>query len=278
MNPIKLNGKHAQEKLEEVLNDVQARCTARILSVQKIESILTVLSENLSVCPKKTLKDASVTYTGAERIKRSSGSWKPPQSTHFTAVHNGTCWVVTQIWRDECPNSDDAIILDLPEEAKKRVIGNYLTLVSTRVSRAKHLCAVSSSEATPLPSAPEPPPIPSYKDFPKVSIGGSDIATLYVTSEDKNSPTGYRCESLSFGGDGVYSAYFVTGPAKIGSHYSMVQVHFEECNIHSQDVAEFPITVQAERICIYRAGEFGCIIEAIGGSMFIDPENAATKS
>lgn len=271
MKPIKLNEAHAQEKLEEALNDVQARCTARILSVQEVESILTTLSENLSMCPKKTLKDASVTYTGAERIKRSSGSWKPPQSTHFTAVYNGTCWVVTKIWRDECPDSDVAIVLNLPEDAQKRIAIDYLTQLSAKVSRSKHRCAVSppSSEATPLPS---------YKDFPKVSIGGSDIATLYVTSIDKNSPTGLRCEALSFGEDGDYSAYFLTEKARIGDHYSLVQVHFGECNIHSQDAGEFPITVQAERICIYRAGEFGCIIEAIGGTMFIDPENAATKS
>lgn len=53
-----------------------------------------------------------------------------------------------------------------------------------------------------------------YKDFPKVYIGESDIASLTLR-------TPVDAHVLKFGSDGYYKAYIVNGEAEIGNHYKL---------------------------------------------------------
>lgn len=96
----------------------------------------------------------------------------------------------------------------------------------------------------------------NYKDFPKVYIGSSDIASLTVRA-------GGDVTALNFGEDGAYYAYIVTERAEIGEHYKkMFSTPSHWIAIYDDDEKVFTRRDKdAQRINIYRAGEFGCIIE-----------------
>ena len=93
----------------------------------------------------------------------------------------------------------------------------------------------------------------TYKDFGKIYIGSSDIASITLRSPD-------GLGDIHFGGDGSYDAYLVTEPAEIGSHYT------EEFRAHHwlwiYDDEKKTVEVIAPEIIVYRAGEMGCIIYA----------------
>lgn len=95
-----------------------------------------------------------------------------------------------------------------------------------------------------------------YDDFVKMPIGASDIAALTVRAVN-------NVFDLKFGADGGYSAYIVDQPAVIGNHYKRV-ARFESSWIRIYDddgLVFYKRDNDANAINIYRAGEFGCIIE-----------------
>lgn len=95
----------------------------------------------------------------------------------------------------------------------------------------------------------------TYKDFEKVSIGGSDCGRLILE--------GGKLDYLSFSEDGEYKAYFVNEEIEIPSHYRKVF----ECkgSLWIYDDEERTAKITGKTIEIYRAGDFGCIIYAPGG-------------
>lgn len=95
----------------------------------------------------------------------------------------------------------------------------------------------------------------TYKDFEKRPIGDSDIASLTVRYPSK-------AEVLNFGSDGTYNAYIVTEQAEIGDHYDLVSEGTHWIMIFNDFDKTF--SAHADEIKIYRAGEFGCIIQLIG--------------
>ncbi len=94
----------------------------------------------------------------------------------------------------------------------------------------------------------------SYKSFNKAFIGASDIASLTVRSCGK-------VAVLNFGSDGSYHAYIVKGEAEIGTHYELV---FECENwLKVYDDCDLTYGCLGKTIKIYRAGDFGCIIQIL---------------
>ena len=96
----------------------------------------------------------------------------------------------------------------------------------------------------------------NYKNFDKIYIGCSDIASLTLRSWE-------MATELDFIEDGCYSAYFVTEAAEIGDHYELVFGCHGWLRIYDDDGKTAEIC--AKDINVYRAGDFGCIIEAPGG-------------
>lgn len=93
-----------------------------------------------------------------------------------------------------------------------------------------------------------------YKDFKKVYIGESDIASLTVRSV-------YNVYDLHFGNDGHYNAYECFGDVGIGEHYSKVfcgkswlKIYDDSQLIYNKHFDSFNF------VDIYRAGNAGCII------------------
>lgn len=93
----------------------------------------------------------------------------------------------------------------------------------------------------------------TYRDFPKINLGYSDIAALVLRGCD-------NFAEVRFGGDGSYSAYYVTEEAKIGEHYTEVF----SCTtwLWIYDDEQRVAGIYAPKIKVYRAGEMGCIIYA----------------
>lgn len=103
----------------------------------------------------------------------------------------------------------------------------------------------------------------TYKDFEKTYIGGSDIASLILVGCRKDE--GLKTEPLYFGEDGGYSAYIVNQTEKeeikIESHYTKVATFNHWLKIYDDDGKTFDC--RGKEINIYRAGQFGCIIQII---------------
>lgn len=95
----------------------------------------------------------------------------------------------------------------------------------------------------------------SYKEYPTRYIGASDIASLTLRS-----PEGAAI--LNFGQDGGYQAYIVDEDAKIAEHYREVYSCKNWLKVYDDDT--LASTFYGKEIKVYRAGEFGCIIQRIG--------------
>lgn len=95
----------------------------------------------------------------------------------------------------------------------------------------------------------------TYKDFGKIYIGDSDIASLTIRS-------GMNAYTLDFGEDNSYAAYFVTEDAEIGSHYE--ERISSEHGLWIYDDNECTARIVCDSFKIYRAGQMGCIISVKG--------------
>ena len=99
----------------------------------------------------------------------------------------------------------------------------------------------------------------SYKEYKKVYIGSSDIATLTIVAlRDNGEPL---AQTLDFAIDSNYFAYIVDDKAQIGDHYKLVQT----CRYWMKvfDDQELTLDLHAQTIKIYRAGDCGCIIQTL---------------
>lgn len=98
----------------------------------------------------------------------------------------------------------------------------------------------------------------SYKEYRKKMIGYSDISALIMAG---GSDDGLKVEELSFGGDGLYYAYMLDGEAKIPEHYELVAEFKNHLKIYDDD--KLTISMRSYKIRVYRAGDFGCIIQQL---------------
>lgn len=98
----------------------------------------------------------------------------------------------------------------------------------------------------------------TYKEYSKEYIGDSDIASLLLLGCHDN---GAEPMMLIFGSDGSYHAYIIPENVEIGKHYNKVADFKHWLKIY--DDRSLVMTIYAQQINIYRAGEFGCIIQII---------------
>lgn len=94
----------------------------------------------------------------------------------------------------------------------------------------------------------------NYKFYEKKHIGSSDIASLTLRFPSK-------AEVINFGGDGSFYAYVVDENAEIGSHYTLEASGESWIKIYDDNGLSFD--AYAEKINIYTAGGYGCIIQLI---------------
>lgn len=93
-----------------------------------------------------------------------------------------------------------------------------------------------------------------YKEFEKVNLGCSDIASLTIR-------TASGVGTIDFYEDGSYQAYLVTEKIEIPGHYKKVAEGRTWLTVFDDEEKTVDIrTVYKAPIEIYRAGDFGCII------------------
>ena len=90
--------------------------------------------------------------------------------------------------------------------------------------------------------------------YPKVSLGGSDMASLILRSPGKLS-------ELLMGEDGAYSAYVVDEECIIPSWYT--QVFEGECWLSVFDDDRRTARFSGDVIRVFRSGSFGIIVQVI---------------
>lgn len=98
----------------------------------------------------------------------------------------------------------------------------------------------------------------SYKSYESSYIGDSDIAALILVGIANGD---LQPKVLNFGEDGRYSAYIVDEDAEIGSHYQKQYEFTHWMTIYDDDTCVR--TYHAKKIVVYRAGNFGCVIQLI---------------
>ena len=100
----------------------------------------------------------------------------------------------------------------------------------------------------------------TYKDFEKMYIGYSDIASLTIRA--------CGCvDMLNFGGDNRYYAYIVNEEIEMPKHYTKTHEFKNWIKIYDDEKLTF--NVKAEKIEIYQSGSYGCIIKLLGNSQII---------
>ena len=107
---IAINGKHG-EKLADALNDAQKRCTARCLTVEKIDSILESVNDRMTGISKKSMAGTRIIYTGAEKFPN--------------AYKHTPDWTIVAVWRGVCPNRINNLEVELSDSAKLAILNSY---------------------------------------------------------------------------------------------------------------------------------------------------------
>lgn len=100
-----------------------------------------------------------------------------------------------------------------------------------------------------------------YKEFQQEDIGASDGASLTLVGGNKEKHYKSKISELNFVEDGAYSAYIVEGEAEIGRHYYLEYICERYLSIF--DDYDHTADFYAEEIRVYRAGDYGCIIQLL---------------
>ena len=94
-----------------------------------------------------------------------------------------------------------------------------------------------------------------YKDYNIEVLGSSDSARLKII--DSVGGISY----INFNADGGYNAYIVDENAEIGAHYKLINTYHDYIVVC--DDMGISNVFKAYMIKIYRAGNFGCIVQLI---------------
>lgn len=101
----------------------------------------------------------------------------------------------------------------------------------------------------------------TYKDCGRIFLGFSDIAELILRGLTDTYDV--SLDRLIYGGDGEYMTYAViNGEAEVPSHYAKKYEYHGWLEIY--DDMKKTCTIRADRICVYRAGDYGTLITADG--------------
>ena len=112
----------------------------------------------------------------------------------------------------------------------------------------------------------------SYKEYERQFIGDSDIAALIFVGTTKD---GLKANILNFGSDGRYNAYVVDEIVKMtvqentyltSNSFRMTEQRdiFLRESVQRRKASYCSGNMRTDKIRVYRAGDFGCIIQLIG--------------
>lgn len=98
----------------------------------------------------------------------------------------------------------------------------------------------------------------NHHEYPKIYLGESDYATLIIAGAGNDN----LCQDLHFGIDGEYKAYLVDEDCEIPEFYEFIAKFENWMKIYDDHI--LVNLIHADEIKVYRAGDFGCIIQTKG--------------
>ena len=107
-----------------------------------------------------------------------------------------------------------------------------------------------------------------YKDAPRASIGESDRRSLFAVGLTDDLMD-WKIVSLDFGSSSSYYAYICNEDTAIGAHYRLVGELTSEIRIFDDVLGESMFAAKANKIRIWRARAFGCIIQLLGRDVYV---------
>ena len=113
------------DNLINTINEVEKRCFVRTINAELICETIKGIENRLHNLSKKALNGTSFGYdVNAQDFPR---AYKyRPESTQFSAKHNGKEWVITDIWRGLCNKKKcDITLSDTASEALFEKITHY---------------------------------------------------------------------------------------------------------------------------------------------------------
>lgn len=99
----------------------------------------------------------------------------------------------------------------------------------------------------------------NYHDCKKYDLGWSDISMITAVGVGEN---GIKSEYIYYGSDGDYSAYLADEETAIPDYYEKTADFENWATFYSDYYAA--LSIKAEKIEVYRAGDFGTIIKCKG--------------
>lgn len=199
--------------------------------------------DKMRALPLKILKEYFLKYT----------SWH-----HTSKFYNCTNFYSLDIdYIEKLTNDDLDELLANHKESLARKRAKKKQEIETKKADADAENVAEKSDSS-VSNEEHKPHLKYYKEFPKEYIGDSDIANLLFAGPSED---GLISQWVHFGGDSSYDAYIVKGEAEIGAHYSFI-VEFKKWLIIYDDLS-LSRTFYAEKIKVYRAGNYGCIIQLI---------------
>lgn len=119
--------KAARAALAEVCAPIDAEIAAgqksartRTITAETVIRFLTDYTDRLNI---QKSKMKGITLTADPNAQHFPNAYKyEPESTHFTAEHNGKTWFLTSVYRDTCRATVGTA--HLPEDAKSAIIAN----------------------------------------------------------------------------------------------------------------------------------------------------------
>lgn len=122
--PIIIN-EHNRNKIEKVLDEVQGRCKARLITYEYILSELKAVDEQFSkVCTKKGLENTSVSIDVNGQNFPNSYKYSA-KSTQFVAIYLKGKWRLVYLGRDWCRTYSQRWNIFLSETAKQNILDSY---------------------------------------------------------------------------------------------------------------------------------------------------------
>lgn len=116
---IIINEKNA-DRIRAELDELQKRCSARTIYFVNIADDCKTVERKLDL-PKKYLKGVTIQVDHNAQDFPSAYKYTP-ESTHFTAVHTGKEWKLTDLRRDTTLRASKAFRVFLTEEAKAAIL------------------------------------------------------------------------------------------------------------------------------------------------------------
>lgn len=113
-------------KLQELLNDSQERCTARTLDLKDIKKLIEKIEKKLNdLGLPKTYRDDLTVFCDPYQEEFAQAYKYTPQGTHITLVYKNNNWRVLTCYRANCNGkSEKALEFIFTDEQKERILNN----------------------------------------------------------------------------------------------------------------------------------------------------------